>query len=116
METSSTLGCLRRRETTEFAKTYTVTEIETNIIIGSLLGDGSLALYGRSKNAYYREHGCDKQLLYRIWKFEKLQNLDFRINTNCKYAKLSSHSNAYFTDLYNVNVNMKVHKSSNIKM
>lgn len=82
-------------------KIYSATEIEQNIIVGSLLGDGSLALYGRSKNAYYREHGCDTQIPYRLWKFEKLSKLDFRLNTNCKYAKLSSHSNSFFTDLYN---------------
>lgn len=82
-------------------KTYPVTKIEQNIIIGSLLGDGSLALYGRSKNAYYREHGCDAQIPYRLWKCEKLSKLDFSVNTNCKYAKLSSHSNVFFTELYN---------------
>ncbi|MDU4800955.1 MAG: hypothetical protein E6X81_08135 [Clostridium butyricum] len=82
-------------------KIYNVTEIEQNIIVGSLLGDGNLALYGRSKNAYYREHGCDAQILYRLWKCERLCNLDFRLNTNCKYAKLSSHSNIFFTELYN---------------
>ncbi|MDU5105248.1 hypothetical protein [Clostridium sp.] len=82
-------------------KTYNPTEIELNIIIGSLLGDGSLALYGRSKNAYYREHGCYKQIPYRIWKYKNLKSLDFTINTNYKYAKLYSHSNNFFTDLYN---------------
>lgn len=82
-------------------KIYNVTEIEQNIVIGSLLGDGSLALYGRSKNAYYREHGCDAQITYRLWKCEKLSKLDFRLNTNFKYAKLSSHSNSFFTELYN---------------
>jgi len=82
-------------------KVYKPTEIELNIIIGSLLGDGSLSLYGRSKNAYYREHGCDKQIPYRIWKYKNLKNLDFTINTNYKHAKLSSHSNNFFTDLYN---------------
>ncbi len=81
-------------------KIYNVTEIEQNIIVGSLLGDGSLALYGRSKNAYYREHGCDAQIDYRLWKAKKLCRLDFRINTNCKYAKLCSYSNILFTNLY----------------
>ena len=82
-------------------KIYTVTEIEQNIIVGSLLGDGSLALYGRSKNAYYREHGCNAQIPYRLWKCEKLCKLDFSLNTTCKYAKLSSRSNIFFTKLYN---------------
>jgi hypothetical protein len=82
-------------------KIYSVTEVEQNIIVGSLLGDGSLALYGRSKNAYYREHGCTEQIPYRLWKCKKLNNLDFNLNTNCKYAKLSSHSNMFFTELYN---------------
>lgn len=99
-------------------KTYNVTEIEQNIIIGSLLGDGSLALYGRSKNTYYREHGCDAQIPYRLWKYEKLSRLDFSINTNCKYAKLSSHSNIFFTELYNkfyIN-SIKTINTDNIKL
>lgn len=81
-------------------KRYNITDIEQNIIVGSLLGDGSLALYGRSKNAHYREHGCDAQLPYRLWKAEKLRRLDFKVNTNCKYAKLCSYSNILFTKLY----------------
>ena len=63
----------------ENTKIYNMNKIERNIIIGSLLGDGNLALYGRSKNAYYREHGCLKQIPYRLWKAEKLKNLDFKI-------------------------------------
>lgn len=82
-------------------KEYNPTEIELNIIIGSLLGDGSLALYGRSKNAYYREHGCDAQIPYRLWKSQNLSKLDFQFNTNYKYAKLYSHSHPFFTGLYN---------------
>lgn len=82
-------------------KIYNISEIEENIIIGSLLGDGTISLYGRSKNAYYREHGSVEQLNYRLWKYEKLKNLDFKINTNYKYPKISSHCNIYFTNLYN---------------
>lgn len=81
-------------------KKYNITEIEQNVIVGSLLGDGSLSLYGRSKNAYYREHGCNKQIPYRLWKAEKLCKLNFKVNPNCKYAKLCSYSNILFTDLY----------------
>lgn len=33
-------------------KDYKMTNIERNIIIGSLLGDGTLSKYGRSLNAY----------------------------------------------------------------
>lgn len=82
-------------------KIYNISEIEENIIIGSLLGDGTISLYGRSKNAYYREHGSVEQLNYRLWKYEKLKNLDFKINTNYTYPKISSHCNIYFTNLYN---------------
>ncbi|WP_052246065.1 hypothetical protein [Clostridium tyrobutyricum] len=87
---------------TENTKTYNITNIEKNIIIGSLLGDGSLALYGRSKNAYYREHGCTKQVPYRKWKAEKLKNLDFKLLTTCKNPQLRSPSNKIYTDLYNL--------------
>lgn len=79
-----------------------MTNIEKNIIIGSLLGDGSLALYGRSKNAYYREHGCTKQVPYRKWKAERLKNLDFKLLTTCKNPQLRSPSNKIYTELYNL--------------
>lgn len=82
-------------------KNHSLTQIERNIIIGSILGDGSLSLYGRSKNAYYREHSCIKQVPYRKWKAEKSSNLDFRLNERCKYPKLSSPSHLIYTDLYN---------------
>ncbi|AWK50936.1 hypothetical protein DIC82_07850 [Clostridium beijerinckii] len=82
-------------------KIYNATEIEQNIIVGSLLGDVSLTIYGKSKNTYYREHGCDAQIPYRLWKCQKLSGLDFSLNTSFKYAKLSSHSNIFFTELYN---------------
>lgn len=74
-----------------------MTDEERNIIIGSLLGDGSLALYGRSKNAHYREHGCDKQLPYRAWKQNKLSHLEFKLSNS---GKLSSPSNDIYTKIY----------------
>lgn len=43
-----------------------------NILIGSILGDGTLSKYGRSKNALYREHGTILQNEYRKWKAENL--------------------------------------------
>jgi hypothetical protein len=79
-------------------KTYNFTKIEQNIIIGSLLGDGSLALYGRSKNAHYREHGCLKQIGYRQWKCSQLKKLDFKMD---KGGKIYSPSNPIYTNLYN---------------
>lgn len=77
-------------------------QIERNIIVGSLLGDGSLALYGRSKNAHYREHGGQTQIEYRRWKAEKLNNVGFKFNENYKYGKLYSISHPIYTELYNL--------------
>lgn len=85
----------------ENTKIYTMNRLERNIIIGSLFGDGSLALYGKSKNTYYREHGCTKQVPYRQWKANKLENLDFKILTSCKNPQLRSPSNKDYTNLYN---------------
>lgn len=82
-------------------KNYTPTEIEMNIIVGSLLGDGSLALYGRSKNPYYREHGCVEQLSYREWKCKLLNNLDFKIRYSQMNPLLHSPSHPMYLNLYN---------------
>ena len=63
--------------------------IEQNIIVGSLLGDGSLALYGRSKNARYREHGSSNNF-HRAWKAAKLAGQGFKLSANGQLTS-SSH-------------------------
>lgn len=77
-------------------------QIERNIIVGSLLGDGSLDLSGRSINARYREHGCDAQMDYRKWKAEQLKELDFKFSDRGKYGKVYSLSRERFTNLYHM--------------
>lgn len=76
-----------------------LTAEERNIIIGSLLGDGSLALYGRSRNAHYREHGCEKQLPYRAWKQNKLKRVGFKLSNA---GKLSSPSEEIYTKIHDL--------------
>ena len=78
-------------------KNYEMTNIEKNIIIGSLIGDGTLSLYGRSKNACYRENTGTSQIDYRKWKAEKLKNLGFKIN---KYGAIYSPSHPIYTEFY----------------
>ena len=73
--------------------------VEQNIIVGSLMGDGSLALYGRSKNARYREHGAIEQLPYRAWKAAKLSQQGFKLTAK---GQLISPSHPYFTSLYHL--------------
>lgn len=41
-----------------------LTQLEQNIIVGSILGDGSLTFTPRSRNAYYGEHFTLKQKEY----------------------------------------------------
>lgn len=99
-------------------KDIIVDELCENIIIGGILGDGNLALYGRSKNAYYREHGGVNQLNYRIWKCQMLEDIGFKIRFNEEYPTLTSKSMPYFTDLYyKFYVNkVKVITEENIKL
>lgn len=93
-------------------------QIERNIIVGSLLGDGSLALYGRSINAHYREHGCDEQIEYRKWKANQLKQLNFKFSDKGKYGKVYSLSNEKFTKLYHMfyKDRVKILTSENIKL
>ena len=77
-------------------------QIERNIIVGSLLGDGSLDLSGRSINARYREHGCDAQMNYRKWKAEQLKRLDFKFSDRGEYGRVYSPSREIFTKLYDM--------------
>lgn len=97
---------------------YDMNQYERNIIVGSLLGDGSLSLYGRSKNTYYREHGCCEQLEYRLWKIEQLKRLDFKFDTGSKTGKIYSPSNPLYTVLYKdfYKDNIKFISKDNIKL
>lgn len=99
-------------------KNYKLNTIQKNIIIGSILGDANLAMYGRSINAYYREHGCDKQISYREWKLKYLKNLDFKIRYNEKIPSLVSPSHPIYTNLYNLFYidNVKTITKDNIKL
>ena len=58
----------RKQKQEENYKDYIMTNIERNIIIGSLLGYGTLSKYGRSLNACYRENTGESQIPYRKWK------------------------------------------------
>lgn len=78
-------------------KDYNMTDIERNIIIGSLIGDGTLSIYGRSKNACYRENTGPSQIEYRKWKAKNLENLDFKTN---KYGAIYSPSHPIYTEIY----------------
>lgn len=87
----------RKIKQEENYKNYKMTNIERNIIIGSLLGNGTLSKYGRSLNACYRENTGQSQKPYRKWKFEKLKNLDFKINSA---GAIYSPSHPIYTELY----------------
>lgn len=76
---------------------YKPSQFQENIIVGSLLGDGSLACYGRSKESFYREHGCRKQADYRAWKAEMLASLDFKYYDQYEAPSIKSPSNLLYS-------------------
>ena len=80
-------------------KDYEMSNIEKNIIIGSLIGDGTLSIYGRSKNACYRESTGLNQREYRQWKVEMLEKLDFKTKAD---GSIYSPSHPLYTNLYNI--------------
>lgn len=77
--------------------TLELDQYKENILIGSVLGDGSLSKYGRSKNALYREHGTTRQNGYRAWKAQHL-NLKFIKEK----GKIYSRSLPLYTKYYNM--------------
>jgi recombination protein RecA len=52
-----------------------LTEIEKNVIYGTLLGDGSIRLSGTGKSARLRINQCLDQAAFVEWKYEKLKRL-----------------------------------------
>ena len=81
----------------ENIKTYQPSFIQENILIGSILGDGSLACYGRSTQVHYREHGSVKQGNYRKWKAKMLSSLDFKYFPNHNYSSIKSPNNTLYS-------------------
>lgn len=67
-----------------------LTEKEQNIIVGSILGDGSLSFSPRSRNAHYREHYSYKQREYRIWKMNSIDSIQFRIEKDVHLNHLAT--------------------------
>lgn len=96
-------------------KNYKMTNIERNIIVGSLLGDGTLSIYGSSKNAHYRENTGREQKEYRQWKVQMLRNLDFKTK---KDGSIYSPSHPIYTELYNIfySNNRKVISKEGLKL
>lgn len=91
------------------------TNYQINIIVGSILGDGSLTYSKRSRNAYYREHFSAKQSEYRMWKADQLRDIGFKI---CNGNHLKSISHPLYSSLYKnfyIN-NAKTVTKENIKM
>ena len=80
-------------------KNYEMNNIERNIIIGSLIGDGTLSIYGRSKNACYRENTGPDQIEYRQWKVNMLKNLDFKTK---KSGAIYSPCHPIYTELHDI--------------
>lgn len=74
-----------------------LSEEEQAILVGSILGDGTLSYAPRSRYAYYREHFGESQRDYREWKQKKLQRLGFKI---INYNHLRGPSHPVFSDLY----------------
>jgi len=73
-----------------------LTQLEQNIIVGSILRDGSLTFAPRSRNAYYREHFSFKQKEYREWKMNKIHSINFRIEGG-EHLKSPSHPVKFIT-------------------
>lgn len=75
-----------------------LTEKQYNILLTSILGDGTLAKItkdSRRVNSGYREHFGPAQLLYRQW---KVDNLDGLLYFNEKKSEVLSKSLQIFTE------------------
>src|SRR5690554_5407733 len=80
----------------EFLK---LSEIERNILFGSILGDGTLTKVckrNRRVNCNYRESFSKEQLPYRQWKVEMLNKF---LYFNADNTAISSKSQLLFTQL-----------------
>lgn len=72
----------QRKQTLPLKRLEQLTTTQQQVIIGSLLGDGSIDSYetkNKGKSCYYREHFSKKQKAYREWKRQKLPSY-FKLN------------------------------------
>ena len=61
-------------------KSQHLTKEQISLIVGSTLGDGSIILNGRRKNAYFKVSHCEKQKDYIYWKHNILKNYTNKIS------------------------------------
>ena len=77
----------------------TLTPIQYNILLASILGDGTLAKISKKSrriNSNYREHFGEAQLDYRKWKITQLEGLLYFNKTK---SEVLSRSLPLFTEL-----------------
>lgn len=75
--------------------------LQKSVVLGSLLGDGSLRLAAHSKNAYLKIAHCEKQQGYLFWKKKLLDPFSRPVTLSQKARhKIINGRQAYSTDLY----------------
>lgn len=75
--------------------------LQKSIVLGSLLGDGTLRLASHSKNAYLKISHCEKQQGYLFWKKKLLDPFSRPVILSQKAKhKIIDGRPAYSTDLY----------------
>lgn len=89
-----------------------IDETVKQVLLGSLLGDGSLSINREGKNAFYREVHSLKQKDYLIWKNQHLRFFNTRFHEYSTYDKrtnktyysilLWSKTHSFLTKYYNV--------------
>lgn len=82
---------------------------QKEMIVGSVLGDGSVIISGRKKNAYFKVAHCEKQKDYLMWKKEILGGLVNVVNKQedkrgnsvmYQFGTLSHHELNFYRNLF----------------
>src|SRR3989344_7224924 len=66
---------------------FNIDEDVKQVLLGSLLGDGSLQIQKEGKNAFYREIHSSKQKEYLLWKNQFLKVFDTKLREYSFYDK-----------------------------
>lgn len=64
-----TMKFLLARELKEYKKSLSLTQIQKNLIIGAMLGDGNLRIIGRNREASFAVDHSNHQKEYVLWKY-----------------------------------------------
>ncbi|MBL7056556.1 hypothetical protein ISS07_06590 [Candidatus Woesearchaeota archaeon] len=86
-------------------KEFRISEDAKQVLLGSLLGDGYLRKFRKSRNAHYKEVYSVKQKDYLLWKNDYLKIFDTKVH---EYSVFDQRTNKNYNSILLWNTNLVI--------